>query len=83
MRSWDRHNRNTWFKEKIMRKNPATGHRGDRRPLLQPIVLTPTEAAFVGGGDGPDGGALPPACECHTDRNNNLVCTDANGRKCG
>jgi hypothetical protein len=46
--------------------------------------LSLEDLEFVSGG-GPDGGApapLPPACQCHTDRNNNLVCQDANGRKC-
>ena len=62
-----------------MRKNPGTCYSGNSQPR-PPIVLTPAEAALVGGGDN---GALPPACQCHTDRNNNLVCTDANGRKCG
>jgi hypothetical protein len=62
-----------------MRKNPGTCYGGNSL-LLPPIVLTPAEAALVGGGDN---GAPPPACQCHTDRNNNLVCTDANGRKCG
>jgi len=33
-------------------------------------------------GCGEDGGVPPPACECHTDRSGNLVCKDANGRKC-
>ncbi len=44
--------------------------------------LSLDELEMVSGGD-VDGGAPPPACECRTDRNNNLVCTDANGRKCG
>jgi hypothetical protein len=43
--------------------------------------LSLEDLEFVSGGQ--DGGAPPPACECHTDRNNNLVCQDANGRKCG
>jgi hypothetical protein len=49
--------------------------------LPQPIVLTLTETALVGGGA--DGGVRPPACECHPDRSGNLVCKDANGRTCG
>jgi hypothetical protein len=46
--------------------------------------LSLEDLEFVSGGQ--DAGAPPPpppACECHTDRNNNLVCQDANGRKCG
>ena len=40
--------------------------------------LSLEDLEFVSGGDVPQ-----PACQCHTDRNNNLVCQDANGRKCG
>lgn len=45
--------------------------------------LSLEDLEFVSGGQ--DGGAPPPpppACECHPDRNGNLVCKDANGRKC-
>ncbi len=41
--------------------------------------LSQNEIDAVSGGTEP----LKPACECHTDRNNNLVCQDANGRTCG
>jgi hypothetical protein len=42
--------------------------------------LSLEDLEFVSGGDK---APPPPACECHTDRNNNLVCQDANGRTCG
>ena len=48
------------------------------------LIAAPQEIALddldsVSGGDG----ATQPACECHSARDGSLVCSDANGRKCG
>jgi hypothetical protein len=50
---------------------------------LAVLELSREDIEFVSAGDGTNPPPPPPACECHTDRNNNLVCQDANGRTCG